>query len=64
MTITYTIPEAAIALRLSRAYLYRDIAAGRIRSYCVGRRRYISAEAIREYIEQREAETQQQTPRG
>lgn len=58
MRHTYTIPEAIEALRTSRNTLYQEIAAGRLRTYAVGRRRYISAEAIREYIAAREAESQ------
>ena len=57
-TITYTVEEAARALRISRGYLYRDITAGRLRTYQIGRRRYVSAEALQEYIRQREAEAQ------
>lgn len=53
---TYTIPEAIEALRTSRNTLYEEIAAGKLRTYTIGRRRYVSAEAIREYIRAREAE--------
>ncbi|MFP5504873.1 MAG: helix-turn-helix domain-containing protein [Gammaproteobacteria bacterium] len=53
----YTIDDATQVLGLSRPTLYREIAAGRLRTYHVGRRRYVSADAVREYIAAREAES-------
>lgn len=52
----YTVDDAVHVLGLSRPTIYREISAGRLRTYHVGRRRYVSAEAIREYIAAREAE--------
>lgn len=52
----YTIDDATHVLGLSRPTIYREIAAGRLRTYHVGRRRYVSAEAVNEYIAAREAE--------
>lgn len=61
MQQTYTISEAISALRTSRSTLYAEIAAGRLKSYTIGTRRYISREALQEYIRARETEVQQQT---
>lgn len=49
-----TIPETVEALGLSRATLYELIRTGELRTYTVGRRRYCSEEAIREFIRTRE----------
>lgn len=57
--ISYTMAEAMEALRIGRTRIYQDVAAGRLRTYCVGRRRYVSADAIRDYIRDREAEQTQ-----
>ncbi|MGB7216519.1 MAG: helix-turn-helix domain-containing protein [Gammaproteobacteria bacterium] len=42
----YTIDEAARYLRVSRAYLYRLISSGEIRTIVDGRRRYVPGSAI------------------
>lgn len=44
----YAIPEAAALLGVSRTALYDQLAAGRIRSVKVGRRRLVPGQAIRE----------------
>jgi excisionase family DNA binding protein len=46
-----SIDEAAATLGLGRSLLYAEIAAGRIRSVKVGRRRLIPAGAIAEFVE-------------
>ena len=43
----------------SRQTTYHEINAGRLRSYTVGRRRFISEDALLAYIRAREAETQE-----
>ena len=43
-------------LNQSRAKLYEEINSGRLKTFKVGRRRYISDEAIDQYIHDREAE--------
>lgn len=45
-----SIPEAAEALGIGRTRLYADIAAGRIRTCKVGRRRLVPSSAINTYI--------------
>jgi excisionase family DNA binding protein len=50
-----SVAEAAAALGLGRSLLYTEIASGRLRSLRVGRRRLVSAGAIREYIAERAA---------
>lgn len=42
----YSINEAAALLRVCRAQVYRDIAAGRLESFTDGRRRYVPGRAI------------------
>lgn len=51
----YDIDAAAAALCLGRSLLYGEIAAGRLRSIKVGRRRLIPADAIAEFIQGRVA---------
>lgn len=48
----YGIPEAAAALGVGRSAIYDELAAGRLRSVKVGRRRLVPSGAIRLYIEQ------------
>lgn len=57
MVFTYSIPEAEKALGFSHAKMYEEINAKRIKTYRVGRRRFISAQAINNYISDREAES-------
>ena len=57
--ISHSIPGAQKRLQFgSRQTIYNEINAGRLRSYKVGRRRFISEEACVDYIRAREAETQ------
>jgi excisionase family DNA binding protein len=49
------IDEAAAALGIGRSALYGEIAAGRLRSVKVGRRRLVPAASITSYIEERAA---------
>jgi len=58
LQVALSIPEAMKALRMSRQSLYREITSGRLRTYCVGRRRYISTEAILKWVRAREAESE------
>jgi excisionase family DNA binding protein len=46
-----SIADAATALGIGRSRLYDEIAAGRIRSIHVGRRRLVPAAAVAEYID-------------
>jgi excisionase family DNA binding protein len=50
-----SIDDAAAALSIGRSALYDELAAGRLRSVKVGRRRLIPAGAIGQYIEQASA---------
>jgi excisionase family DNA binding protein len=45
------IPDAADALGIGRSMLYQQIAAGRIRTVKVGRRRLVPSGAVRDYID-------------
>jgi excisionase family DNA binding protein len=45
-----TIEEAIRSTRTSRATLYREIKAGRLKTVKVGRRRYVTPAAIREWV--------------
>jgi len=53
--LSYSIAELARATGLSGPVLYRAIHAGELRSFQVGRRRLVSAEAAAEFIASREA---------
>lgn len=55
--LSYTIEDAILTLNLSRATLYREISQGRLRTFSVGRRRFVSLQAIEDYIAEREKES-------
>lgn len=46
----YTVPEATQVLRLSRAELYNQMRAGRLRFVQIGRARRIPASAVAEFV--------------
>lgn len=46
-----SVDQASARLSIGRSALYGELAAGRLRSLSVGRRRLIPASAIREYVE-------------
>ena len=54
--ITNSIQEAAKILGLSRQSVYNELNAGRLKSYKVGKRRFISSQALSQYVRDREAE--------
>lgn len=51
----YSIKEFEQAIGISHSTMYELLAAGEIRTFTIGRRRFISAEALKEFIEKREA---------
>jgi excisionase family DNA binding protein len=53
----FTIAEFSEAFKVGRTTAYEEIAAGRLATYKVGRRRYISAHAAAEWQSRLEAET-------
>lgn len=52
----YRIPEAMALLSMSRAVIYEQLRAGRLRSVKQGRSRLVPAAAIMEYVELLERE--------
>ncbi len=48
--LAYTVEEAEKVSGLSRSRIYRDIKAGDLKSFTVGRRRMISEQALRDRI--------------
>ena len=50
----YSILEFERAIGLSHAKVYQLIKTREVRSFTIGRRRFISAEALREFIQTRE----------
>jgi excisionase family DNA binding protein len=52
--LALSMPEAAIAIGVSRAYLYGLLAAGDLRTFKLGRRRMVSVESLRKLIATRE----------
>lgn len=48
--LVWTIEEAIQAARTSRATLYREIAAGRLKTVKLGRRRYVRPEDARAWV--------------
>jgi hypothetical protein len=57
--ISYTVPQFMAATGYSRNKTYAAIARGELRSFKDGRRRMISVEAAREFIELLERRTQE-----
>ena len=51
-----TIKETSEILRQSHQTIYNEINAGRLETFKVGKRRYVSEKALRKYIKDREAE--------
>lgn len=54
--LSYTTDEACAVTGLNRNALYRAMAAGQLNTFKVGKRRMVSARALREFIEAREKE--------
>lgn len=54
--ISYTTDEACAVTGLNRTAFYRVMAAKQISTFKVGKRRMVSARALREFIEAREKE--------
>ena len=52
----HSIPKVCELLDLSHPSIYSEINSGRLRSFKVGRRRFVSQEAINAWIRDREAE--------
>lgn len=53
--LAYSVKDALAVTSLSRSLLYEEMAAGRLKSFHVGRRRLISAEALADWLRQRQA---------
>ena len=63
---SYPISDLCKVMHLSREMVYREMRDGRLRTYQVGKRRYVSAKAVQDWIRAREEETTQgwvKTPR-
>jgi excisionase family DNA binding protein len=56
--ILYTVEDATKVLRLSRAELYEQMRAGRLRYVKIGRARRITARAIAEFVALLESESE------
>ena len=54
---TYTINQFIAAFKVGRTATYQEIGSGRITTYKVGRRRYISARAAAEWLNRLEEAT-------
>ena len=55
--LAYTVEQFIGATKVGRTKAYEEIASGRLATYKVGRRRYISAHAAAEWQRKLEAET-------
>ncbi|MDH0072185.1 helix-turn-helix domain-containing protein [Stenotrophomonas maltophilia] len=55
--LSYTVDEACAVTGLNRNALYRAIALCQVSTFKVGRRRMVSARALREFIEAKEKES-------
>lgn len=54
--VAYKVPEAAEALALSQALVWRLVKSGQLRSYKVGSSRFVPVTALSEFVEARLAE--------
>jgi excisionase family DNA binding protein len=56
--VLYSVPDITAKTRVGRTLVYREIAAGRLRSVKVGARRLVTAAALDEWVQllEREAE--------
>ncbi len=54
--VTYSIADLPDVLKISRSRIFEEIAAERLRSYPVGRRRCVSHQAVLDWINDRENE--------
>ncbi|NIK34437.1 excisionase family DNA binding protein [Xanthomonas arboricola] len=54
--LTYSVDEAARATGLGKSNFYKILASGEIESFTIGKRRMVSARALRQFIEQKERE--------
>jgi len=48
--------EVKAAYGLTRDLVFKEIASGRLKSFTIGRGRYLTADAIESYIRERESE--------
>ena len=53
--VVYDVPEAMRRLGITRPTIYRFLRSGELRSFRLGSRRLVSAEALREFIRARES---------
>jgi excisionase family DNA binding protein len=53
--MAYSIREFEQAVGVSHSTTYELIAAGELRTFNIGRRRFVSADALRDFIRRREA---------
>lgn len=54
--LAYRVERAADAIGAPRTAIYQAISDGSLRSYKIGRGRYVSADALRQFIAARESE--------
>jgi len=54
---SYSIIQLMEVLHVSRQTVYDEINSGRLKTFKIGRRRFVSDDALREYIKDREEET-------
>lgn len=54
--LAYPIAEAADCIGVGRSTIYSEIAAGRLASFTIGRRRLIAADALAAYIADRSSD--------
>jgi len=51
--LTITIADAAKALNISRPTIYKEIQKGRLKTFTIGRRRFVTPAALNDYIADR-----------
>lgn len=51
---TYTVAEACQRLKISRPTFYNEVRRGRLQTFCIGARRFVSERALASYISEQE----------
>jgi len=54
--ISYTLLQVEDILNLSHQAIYNEINAGRLRTFKIGRRRFVSGDALIQFVKDREKE--------
>ena len=60
--VALSVPEVSRSLGVSIPQLYKEINAGKLLTFTIGKRRFVSHQALERYIEAREAQSVPPSP--